>query len=105
MNRRQIFSTGGGRGGNSNRSLSKMIIQLLLLSQLSILCCHAFNTITPLTTSSTRSLIHHCRIHSSSASTTALKMAQRMTPTRKTRKGDSFDRGEDDDKEKELDGE
>lgn len=32
-------------------------------------------------------------------------MAQRMTPTRKTRKDDSFDRGEDDDKEKELDGE
>jgi len=30
-------------------------------------------------------------------------MAQRMTPTRKTRKEDSFDRGEDDDKEKELD--
>ena len=103
MNRRQIFSTGGGRG--CNRSLSKMIIQLLLLSQLSILCCHAFNTIIPLTTSSTRSLIHHCRIHSSSASTTALQMAQRMTPTRKTRKEDSFDRGEDDDKEKELDGE
>jgi len=33
--------------------------------------------------------------------TTQLKMAQRMTPTRKTRKEDSFDRGQNDEKEEE----
>ena len=35
------------------------------------------------------------------STTTELKMAQRMTPTRKTRKEDSFDRGQNDDKEEE----
>ena len=38
---------------------------------------------------------------SSSKTSTQLNMAQRMTPTRKTRKEDSFDRGQNDDKEEE----
>jgi len=42
---------------------------------------------------------------SSSSSTTSLQMAQRMTPTRKTRKDDSFDRSSGDDEEEEEEGE
>jgi len=89
-----------------------MTMLLLLIAAITLLSiCNAFTPSSILSPSSisqrriTNNGVVDSNINtiltSSSSTTTQLKMAQRMTPTRKTRKEDSFDRGQNDDKEEE----
>ena len=88
-----------------------MMTMLLLLIAITLLSiCNAFSPSSILSPSSIPQRITNININNvggnninilTKTSSTQLKMAQRMTPTRKTRKEDSFDRGQNDDKEEE----
>lgn len=74
-------ASSGGSSNGSRAAHALVAVSAVVCS--AAICCEAFST-------APRPLV---------ASTTSLRMAQRMTPTRKTRKEDSFDRGGDEEEE------